>query len=45
MVLVVTDVLVHFSSVVTECCEDVSREFHWELVEPLSSCCSKKRSS
>ena len=33
-VLVVIDVLVSPSSVVTECCEDVSLVSDWEFVEP-----------
>ena len=44
VVLVVTDILVSLSSVVTEFCDDVSVESDWEFVEPQSSSSSIKRS-
>ena len=43
VVLVVTDVLVSSSSVVTEICDEVSRDSDCEFVEPQSSSFSKKR--
>ena len=43
-VLVVTDVLVSPSSVVTECWDGVSLDSDWEFVEPQSFSFSKKRS-
>ena len=43
-VLVVTDVSVSPSSVVTECYEDVSLDSDWEFVEPQSFSFSQKRS-
>ena len=45
MVLVVTDVLVSPSSVVTEFCDDVSGDSDWEFVEPQSSSFSPKKRS
>ena len=42
VVLVVTDVLVSLSSVVTEFCDGVSLKSDWVSVEPQSSSFSKK---
>ena len=44
VVLVVIDVLVSDSSVVSECYEDVSLDSDWEFVGPQSFAFSKKRS-
>ena len=44
VVLVLTGVLASASSVVTQFCDDVSKESDWEFVEPQSSSFSKKRS-
>ena len=44
VVLVVTYVPVSSSSVVTEFCDEVSRDSDWEFVDPQSSSFSKKRS-
>ena len=44
VVLVVTDVLVSPSSVVTEFCDGVSLDSDWEFVEPQSPSFSQKRS-